>query len=63
MLPDGERALSASVDGTLKLWDLMSRAVVQTFQGHTDPVEVTMLLDGQRAVSGPDPVQWTLSVS
>ena len=33
-LPDGQRAFSASEDGTLKLWDLSAGTEVQTFRGH-----------------------------
>jgi WD40 repeat protein len=53
VLPDGQRALSGSLDGTVKLWDLATGAVLQTFAGHTHAVTaVTILADGQRAVSG-----------
>jgi WD40 repeat protein len=53
LLPDGQHALSGSVDGTLKLWDLASGAVLQTFVGHAGAVTaVTVLPDGRRAVSG-----------
>jgi WD40 repeat protein len=52
-LPDGQRALSGSLDGTVKLWDLASGAVLQTLTGHTHAVvAVAVLPDGQRAVSG-----------
>ena len=53
VMPDGQRALSGSLDGTVKLWDLASGAVLQTFAGHTHAVTaLTILADGQRAVSG-----------
>src|SRR4029077_12149273 len=53
VLPAGQRALSACADGTLKLWDLTSGTVLQTFEGHTHRVNaVTVLPDGRRALSG-----------
>jgi WD40 repeat protein len=53
LLPDGLRALSGSLDGTLKLWDLAAGAVLQTFVGHVHAVTATAVLaDAQRAVSG-----------
>ena len=33
--PDGRQAISASVDKTLKVWDLASGAEVRTLEGHT----------------------------
>ena len=52
LLPDGQRALSASVDGTLKLWDLGAGAALQTLVGHAHAVTaVAVFADGQRAVS------------
>jgi WD40 repeat protein len=52
LLPDGQRALSASVDGTLKLWDLGAGAALQTLVGHDHAVTaVAVFADGQRAVS------------
>ena len=50
--PDGQRAVSASDDQTLKVWDLASGRELRTLTGHTDPVTaVAMTPDGQRAVS------------
>lgn len=52
LLPDGQRALSASLDGTLRLWDLAAGASLQTLAGHTHAVTaVDVLADGLRAVS------------
>jgi WD40 repeat protein len=36
--PDGRRALSASQDGTLRLWDLRSGNCLRTLTGHTGKV-------------------------
>jgi WD40 repeat protein len=50
--PDGRRVVSASSDGTLKIWDLDSGRVLVTMKGHTDEVracEVTA--DGRRVIS------------
>jgi WD40 repeat protein len=51
--PDGLRALSASSDYTLRVWDLRSGACLSTLEGHTDSVlSVSATPDGRRAVSG-----------
>jgi WD40 repeat protein len=50
--PDGKRAVSASADKTLKVWDLETGRVLRTLQGHSDSVPgVAVTPDGQRAVS------------
>ena len=50
---DGARAVSASGDRTLKVWDLESGQEVATLRGHTDEVfSVALSSDGRRAVSG-----------
>ncbi len=53
VLPDGKGALSASNDGTLKLWDLESGTVLRTMEGHRALVysAVAVLPDGKRALS------------
>lgn len=52
VLPDGNRLLSASDDGTLKLWELSSGQCWRTFRGHRGAVNAIALLpDGRRAVS------------
>jgi WD40 repeat protein len=33
---DGRRAVSASADQTLRLWDLANGQTIRTFGGHTD---------------------------
>jgi len=52
MTPDGQRAVSASRDQTLKVWDLSSGRALRTLTGHEDAVTaVAVTPDGQRAVS------------
>ena len=53
--PDGQRAVSASADKTLKVWDLGSGRELRTLKGHNDAVlKVAVTPDGQRAVSGSE---------
>ncbi len=55
VLPDGQQAISASDDGTLKLWNLNTGEAVRTLVGHTKPVlAVTVLPDAQQAISASD---------
>jgi len=50
--PNGRRAISASVEGTLRLWDLERGQLVRVLEGHADWVNaVTVTLDGRRAIS------------
>lgn len=50
--PDGKRAVSASGDRTLKVWDLASGEEVLTLAGHSDRVTaVAVTPDGKLAVS------------
>ena len=50
--PDGKRAVSASEDQTLKVWDLASGRELRTLTGHSDSVTaVAVTPDGQRAIS------------
>ena len=50
--PDGKRAVSASKDHTLKVWDLGTGRALRTLEGHTDAVKgVAVTADGKRAVS------------
>jgi WD40 repeat protein len=52
VLPDGQRALSASDDTTLKLWNLATGECLLTFEGHSRWVKsVAVLPDGQCALS------------
>jgi WD40 repeat protein len=51
-MPDSRRAISASGDRTLRLWDLESAQTIQTTEGHTGSVEAVVLMpDVRRAVS------------
>jgi WD40 repeat protein len=50
--PDGQRAVSASWDETLKVWDLATGTELRTLSGHAGGVTaVAVTPDGQRAVS------------
>jgi WD40 repeat protein len=52
--PDGRRVVSASEDGTLKVWDLAGGELV-TLAGHTAEVRgIAVTADGRRAVSASD---------
>src|SRR5215831_6293369 len=49
---DGRRAVSASADKTLKVWDLETGHALRTLEGHSRGVEgVALSADGRRAVS------------
>ena len=51
--PDGKRVLSASDDGTLKLWDAATGRVLATWKGHNGEVGAAVITpDGAKAVSG-----------
>jgi WD40 repeat protein len=50
--PDGRRVVSASFDGTLKVWDLESGRVLATLMGHASGViACAITADGERVVS------------
>ena len=50
--PDGQIAVSASADKTLKMWDLDSGRELRTLRGHAVAVTaVAVTPDGQRALS------------
>jgi WD40 repeat protein/serine/threonine protein kinase len=52
LTPDGKRALSASHDGTVGVWDLETRKELFSLKGHTAPVHgVDVTPDGKRGVS------------
>jgi GTPase SAR1 family protein len=51
--PDGRRAVSASHDKRVRVWDLDAGTCLATLQGHTDTViGVAVTVEGRRAVSG-----------
>jgi WD40 repeat protein len=53
--PDGRRAVSASWDHTLKLWNLETGGELRTLAGHSDSVKgVAVSPDGRRAVSASE---------
>jgi WD40 repeat protein len=53
--PDGKRAVSASEDHTLKLWDLETGRALLSLEGHSDVVNgVAVTPDGKRAVSASE---------
>jgi WD40 repeat protein len=50
--PDGRHVVSASWDGTLKVWELGSGRVMATLEGHTDRLAAcTVTPDGRHVVS------------
>ena len=50
---DGKHAVSASIDGTLKLWDLRIGCALRTLKGHTALVSsVVVTVKGDRMASG-----------
>ena len=50
--PDGNRAISASLDRTLRVWDLESGQSLYTLEGHKSPVLIrSPSPDGERAIS------------
>ncbi len=51
--PDGTRAVSASYDGTLILWDIETGEVLRVFEGHEGKVaSVAVSADGRYILSG-----------
>ncbi len=53
--PDGKRALSASFDLTVRLWDLVTGKELHSFKGHTLSIWVVAFgPDGRHALSAGD---------
>jgi WD40 repeat protein len=64
--PDGRRLLGSSFEGALRIWDLTSGAIVQTFAGQTDGASLAMTPDGRTVFTGAETgtvVAWDLSGS
>jgi WD40 repeat protein len=52
LTPDGRQAVSASLDSTLKIWDMENGRELRTLRGHSDLVRAVALTpDGRRVVS------------
>lgn len=49
---DGRNLLTASADGSLKLWDVETGAMLRTFNGKTPARCVQLMPDGRRALAG-----------
>ena len=53
--PDGKRAISASWDYTLKIWDIETGKEIRTLSGHTNSVRsVAIAPDGKTVISASD---------
>ncbi len=51
--PDGSMALSAGNDNSIRLWELSSHKLIQTFKGHTSTItSLAFSRDGKTFVSG-----------
>ncbi|AMW28288.1 hypothetical protein H6G58_09345 [Arthrospira platensis FACHB-971] len=52
MAPDGKRAISASEDKTVKLWDLATGEMLATFTGDGAIASCAVAADGVTVVGG-----------
>ena len=50
--PDGKHAVSGSVCGTLKIWDLSTGNVIRTLEGDMSVGAVAIFPDGKHVISG-----------
>lgn len=48
---DSHRAVSASDDKMLRVWDLASGQAIQTCEGHSDRVRAMVVVDSHRVIS------------
>jgi WD40 repeat protein/class 3 adenylate cyclase/tRNA A-37 threonylcarbamoyl transferase component Bud32 len=52
--PDGRRIVGASFEGALRVWDLASGAIVQTFAGQSSGGNLAVTPDGRTVFSGAE---------
>ena len=52
LTPDGRNLVTASADGSLKLWDVETSAMLRTFNGKSPARCVKVMPDGNRALAG-----------
>ena len=52
--PDGSRAVSASYDSTLKVWDLETGEILSTFSGDSPIYACAVSPNGKTIVAGED---------
>jgi WD40 repeat protein len=52
VMPDGRRAVSASMDRTLRLWDLESGKEIAAFTGEGDMLSCAIVPDRQMIIAG-----------
>ena len=64
--PDARRVVGASLEGTLRVWDLASGRIVQTFAGQSSGENLAVTPDGRTVFTGAETgtvVAWDLSGS